>query len=170
MFESLKHFLADVTGAHPVRAFAEDDYRLAAVALLIHVASADGTMDGNERRRIADMIKTRFGLDAAAAAELLSAAEQSDREAVDFFHFTSVLKRSLDDEGRHKIIAMLWDVAFADGAVHEFEDNIVSRIAELLGVSPRDRVTLKQQASRAEDPVPASPGPWSPHANSEEAE
>ena len=57
---------------------------------------------------------------------------------MDFYQFTSVLKRALDDDGRQKIVEMLWDIAYADGAPDEFEENTIWRIAELLGVSTRD--------------------------------
>jgi len=30
---------------------------------------------------------------------------------------------------------MLWEMASADGEIHEFEENVVKRIADLLGVS-----------------------------------
>ena len=159
MFDSLKRFITDLGGAERAdREFDDDDYRLAAVALLVHVANVDGAIDAAERQRLKDIIAARFGLDAAATARLIAAGERSDNEAVDFFHFTNVLKHSLDDAGRHKIIEMLWEVAFADGAVHEFEENVVSRITELLGVPPRDRVLLKQRV--ATEPAPAV-GPWS---------
>ena len=138
-------------------------------ALLIHVANVDGAIDPAERQRLAAIVHDRFGLDNTATARLIARAEQSDKEAVDFFQFTNVLKRSLDDEGRHKIIEMMWDVVFADGEVTEFEENVVARISELLGVPPRDRVTLRQKVAR--EPHPDSPvdlpadgpaGPWSP--------
>ena len=102
--------------------------------------NVDGKVDLAERRELQRIIKERFGLDAMAAAELTALAEQSDREAIYFYHFTSVLKRALDDGERLKIVEMLWDIAFADGAVHELEENTIWRIAELLGVSTRDRV------------------------------
>ena len=50
--------------------------------------------------------------------------------------------------GATSIIEMMWDVVFADGEVTEFEENVVWRIAELLGVSTRDRVMLRQQGRR----------------------
>ena len=156
MFDLLKTFIADTIGRPdgPVD-YAEDDYRLATVALLVHVANVDGTIDPQERLRLREIIEMRFGLDAAATTRLIERAEQSDREAVDFFHFTNILKRTLDDDGRHKIIAMMWDVVFADGEVTEFEENVVWRIAALLGVSNRDRVMLRQKA--AEEPHPDAP-------------
>jgi uncharacterized tellurite resistance protein B-like protein len=161
MFDALKNFIAEVAGAEPpARSFGEGDYRLAAVALLIHVANVDGETDLAERRRLKTIIAERFGLDAKAASELIAVGEQSDREAVDCYHFTRVLKRTLDDEGRQKIVEMLWDIAFADGLVDEFEENTIWRIAELLGVSTRDRVLLRQRVAMHMQDSPFA-GPWS---------
>ena len=163
MFEALRKFIADTAGRPDGDGgFAEDDYRLATAALLIHVANVDGKIDPPERQRLRDIIEQRFGLDAAATTRLIERAEQSDKEAVDFFHFTNVLKRSLDDDGRHKIIEMMWDVVFADGEVTEFEENVVWRIAALLGVSTRDRVMLRQKVAEEPHEAPSvAEGPWS---------
>ena len=59
---------------------------------------------------------------------------------------------------------MMWDVVFAAGEVTEFEENVVGRIAELLGVPTRDRVMLRKKvADEPQAPRDASepPGPWS---------
>ena len=170
MFDALKHFVEEIAGADaPNRSFGEQDYRLAAVAFLVHVANVDGRVDLAERRKLLRIIEERFGLDASAAARLTAAAEQSDREAVDFYHFTSVLKRALDDGGRLKIVEMLWDIAFADGSVHELEENTIWRIAELLGVSTRDRVLLRQKVA-GETPKDAyAAGPWSQPSEEEKS-
>ena len=162
MFEALRSFIADVaSGPDRQGDFADDDYRLATAALLVHVANVDGRIDPVERTRLRQIIEDRFGLDAAATSRLIRKAEESDREAVDFFHFTNVLKRTLDDQGRHKIIAMMWEIVFADGEVSEFEENVVWRIAELLGVPNRDRISLRLKAAEAPRPEPdAVPEPW----------
>jgi uncharacterized tellurite resistance protein B-like protein len=162
MFDLLKKFIAETAGRSEsdVTVFADDDYRLATAALLIHVANVDGKFDPRERLRLREVIEARFGLDDASTTRLIESAEQSDRESVDFFHFTNVLKRSLDDDGRHKIIEMMWNIVFADGEVTEFEENVVWRVAELLGVSTRDRVILRQKVSREPHGEPVE-GPWS---------
>ena len=162
MFEALKRFISDVsTRPEDEAGFAPDDYRLATAALLVHVANVDGKIDQAERMRLREVIEQRFGLDAAATTRLIEKAEESDRESVDFFHFTNVLKRQLDDAGRHRIIEMMWDVVFADGDVSEFEENVVWRIAELLGVPTRDRVALRQKVAEEEHAGTTHPGPWS---------
>lgn len=161
MFDALKNFIAELTGADAVeKSFDEGDYRLAAAALLVHVAAADGEMDDAERRRLSAVIEERFGLDDAATARLIEKAEASDRDAVDFYQFTSILKRTLDEDGRLKVVEMMWDIAFADGEIHEFEDNSIWRVAELLGVSTRDRVLLRQRVGGEIESGAAQTGPW----------
>lgn len=170
MFNALKDFLTDLAGGAPrERGFEASDYRLAAAALLVHIASIDGEFDSKERERLQSIVETRFGLDRAAARELILHAAESERDAVDLFRFTSVLKRTLDEEGRRQVIAMLWDMAYVDGSIHEFEENVVWRVAELLGVSTRDRVNLRKDAQQeansqelTSSELPSS-GPWSKH-------
>lgn len=147
MLDLLKSFISDLTGdAERPKPLETADYQLAAAALLVHIASIDGDFDADERARIQQLVEARFGLDGATARKLISEAYESEREAVDLYRFTSVLKRRLDDDGRRQVIGMLWDMAHADGAVHEFEENVVWRVAELLGVPTRERVELRRES------------------------
>lgn len=158
MLDRLRKFINVVSGLgdDAATSFAEDDHRLAAAALLVHVANADGTTAAVELTRLGRVIEAEFGLDAQATAELLEKAEESDREAVDFYRFTSVLKRTLDEDARRKIVEMMWDVAFADGVIDELEESSIWRVAELLGVSTRERVLLRQRV--ASEAVAGDPG------------
>ena len=60
-----------------------------------------------------------------------------------------LFRSQVDDAGRLKIVEMMWEIAYADGAVTEFEDNVVWRAADLLGVSSRDRIDLKHRVAGA---------------------
>jgi len=57
------------------------------------------------------------------------------------------LNEVLDDEGRRLTVQMMWEIVYADGNANEFEANIIWRAADLLGVSSRQRVELRQRAS-----------------------
>jgi len=161
MLTALKNFINELTGeAERPKPFEAADYQLAAAALLVHIASIDGEFDDNERARIQQLVEARFGQSPEAARELIQAAWESEREAVDLYRFTSVLKRRLDEDGRRQVVGMLWDMAHADGEVHEFEENVVWRVAELLGVSTRDRVELRREV-RDSLAAPPAEGPWS---------
>ena len=145
MLESLRNFLSDLSGGDKRQeGFAEDDYRLAAAALLVHVCTVDGDISPSERTRLHDVLKHRFDLDEAGTARLIDAAIAADNEAVDLYGFTSILMRRLDEAGRERIVEMMWELVYADGTVHEFEDNLIWRVAELLGISSQTRIRLKQ--------------------------
>ena len=159
MLDRLKSFFDDLTGSGQRRGFAPDDYRVAAAALLVHMANADGHVAPEEQRRLQKILEERFELASGDARELLRRAEESEREAIDLYQFTSVLKRTLDEPGRLAVVELLWDVAFADGKADELEENTVWRVAELLGVSSRDRMILKRKAEK-EGPEQMPANPW----------
>jgi uncharacterized tellurite resistance protein B-like protein len=144
MFERLAALFSKLAGGDS-HEFDETDHRLAAAALLIHLADSDGATGVAEAERIRTIIAERFGLEPSEASRLVAAAIRSDREAVDLYGFTSVLKRALSEAERINFIEMMWRIAYADGKADELEDNIVWRVAELLGVSARDRVMLRQR-------------------------
>lgn len=149
MLDGLRQFIADVVSpqAHGNRAFDENGYQLAATALLIHVISLDGEPSDVEKRKLHSLIESRFALDAGTADQLIKSAMLVEGEAVDLYHFTSVIMREVDDAGRLRIVEMMWELVYADGEVSEFEDNVVWRAADLLGVSSRDRIDLKHMVA-----------------------
>jgi uncharacterized tellurite resistance protein B-like protein len=145
MFKPLFDFLTDLTqGVKNPERFEENDYRLAAAALLIHLIGVDGAVSPVERAKLHSVLKRQFDLDDSATAELIEEATERDREAVDLYGFTSLLNRSLDEPARRHVVEMMWEIIYADGQVSEIEDNIVWRAADLLHVSSRDRLELRQ--------------------------
>ncbi len=146
MLESLKNLISDLTGGdkHPSR-FEENDYRLAAAALMVHASTIDGIATEAEQGRLRGVLQHRFSLDDAATDELIAAATLAEHEAVDLYHFTSLINRSLDENGRRGIVEMMWEIIFADGRVSEFEDNLMWRAADLLGVSSRERIAIRRR-------------------------
>ena len=146
MLKAIQDFLAELAGDSGKTHFAEDDQRLAVAALLVHVVAIDGVVTDDERATLRSVLSKRYELSPEDTDALVKTAQRKDEEAVDLYGFTSVLKRSLEEDGRRKVIEMLWDAVYADGHVSEFEDNMVWRIAELLGVASRDRIALKHAA------------------------
>jgi uncharacterized tellurite resistance protein B-like protein len=151
MLDTLKSFLSEFgEGTKTAPQFDASDYRLAAAALLIHVIAIDGQQKPAEQERLRDILKTQFDLDEAQTDTLIEAATAADREAIDLYRFTSLLNRSLDEAGRLRIVEMMWEIVYADGKVNEFEDNVIWRAADLLGISSRDRIEMRRRASGQE--------------------
>lgn len=149
MFDSLRQFISDVVSptAHEQQSFDDTGFKLAATALLVHVVSLEGAPSDVEKAKLHDLIESRFKLDAGTADRLIVAATAEESDAVDLYHFTSVIMRAVDEAGRLRIIEMMWEMVYADGKVSEFEDNVVWRAADLLGISSRDRIDLRRRVA-----------------------
>ncbi len=126
------------------------DAKLAVAALLIHLANIDGEVRPEEMAAVATALKGHFELDDTQIEELLEIAGRKSADAVDLYRFTSVITR-LEMEQRIQIISMMWSVVYADEENHELEDNLVWRVAELIGVSGRERTLLRAQMKHAHE-------------------
>ena len=144
MFEGLRSFVAELLGSEGERPFEENDYRMAATAILVHVADADGAFDEVERLRMRAILVERFNLDDGDADRLIAQAQLSEAEEVDLDRFIAVLSRALDADGRLKLVEMMWDLVYADGAPLEVEDSVVARIAQMLSVPVADLELLRR--------------------------
>jgi len=149
MLDALKRlFATDKQDLQTSCTFAEEDPRVAVAALLVHLIAVDGVVDDDERMRIRAVLSERFELQSQETEELLALAQKRDESAVDLYAFTSSIKSNFDFDQRRDVVEMLWEMVYADGEVHEFEDNVVWRVAELLGISTRDRVTIRKRVEQ----------------------
>jgi len=124
----------------------EIDPHVAATALLVEAALADGIYADCEQDVITETLQAAFGMTEARAAEVLDKAEELAESAVDHHRFTKVVKTCLSEQERIGLIEHLWSVALADGEKSPFEDAFLRRISPLLGVSDRERVFARSRA------------------------
>lgn len=141
MFNALSRLF---TGAKPQQDNDKTNTNLAVAALLVHLAAIDGVVTPHEQETIAGVLQDHFELNEEEVGKLVVEATRRDHEAVDFYQFTSTLSKLEEDE-RLNIIRLMWQVVFADDENHEFEDNMVWRVAELIGISARQRTILRAQ-------------------------
>ncbi len=146
MLDAFKKLFNTIADGDRNAAVGEDEVQLAAAVLLYHVIAIDGVVSDEERATLSELLERRFDLAPNEVTDLVASAETAEAEAVDLYRFTSVLKQRLDAKDRERIIEMMWRLVYADGSVHEFEDNVVWRVAELLAVPTQARIRLKQAA------------------------
>lgn len=121
-----------------------DDHKLVAATLLVHATLVDGSLDPAEQAKLKELLQLHYELSEAEADELITLATHEENKAVDLYGFTRRLSNVLEPEERLNIIEMLWEVAYSDGILHEFEDNLIWRVSELMHVPPRERLRLRQ--------------------------
>jgi uncharacterized tellurite resistance protein B-like protein len=153
MFGSMKNLLSYLAGDEGPRVKSDGYTRwLATAALLTRAATVYREMSEVRQKALYSVLQSSFGLDDHTTARVIEESAAINRNAIDLYHFTRQLNEAIDDEGRHQIVRMMWEIAYADGDADEFDANIIWRAADLLGVSSRQRVELRQQVTAGRAP------------------
>lgn len=129
----LENRLEDSREADPDRPF--DRRRVAAAALMVEASWIDRDFDGVERAAILALIRDRFDLTGADAEALLAVAEDRQDASYSDWMFTQAIRTGFDAQDQAEIVGMLWEVAYADGTLHRFENEMIRRIAREIGLA-----------------------------------
>ena len=132
--------------------------QLAACALLLELAHADGVMSPAELAHIESAIQRHFGLDDATARELISLAEAERRQSIDHFQFTRLITAEYDLGQKMVLAEVMWGVILADGELATHEAWLVRKLAHLLELEPGYLAEARRSAASRE-PNPAGNGP-----------
>ncbi len=124
-----------------------DPVHLAACALLLEVAYADGEFTDDERAHLEDVLARHFQLPESAGKRLIEAAEEERRSAIDHYSFTSVLKANYDLGQKMVLAEVMWGLVLADGTVAEHEQYLTRKIANLLDLKPGYLSAAKKNAA-----------------------
>jgi uncharacterized tellurite resistance protein B-like protein len=123
----------------------EQGLRVATALLMIEVARADYADDLAEDAAMQESLEQLFSLDSVEAKLLLEEARREADHAVELQQFTRRLHEQLSVAEKHRVVEMLWRVAFADRRLDKHEDHLVGRIAELLYVSRSDLIRIRNR-------------------------
>jgi uncharacterized tellurite resistance protein B-like protein len=154
MLEAIRRFVSErLTGGESAGTPAPAGPRpveLAACALLLELAHADGEFTDEEQRHIERTVVRHFGLDDATAAELLRLAEQERAQSLDHFQFTRLIAAEYDLGQKMVLAEIMWGVILADGRLSDHEAHLVRKLASLMQLEP----AYLAQARRAASPEP----------------
>lgn len=124
----------------------QEELHLAAAALMVEAARLDGDFDDTERARIADILQRRFDLDGDSAAALIDAAIGAVDEIPEIYGFTRTVRQNFNHDERVAMLEMLWEVAYADGELHDYEASLLRRVTGLLYVTDRESGAARKRA------------------------
>lgn len=142
-FEHLKSIVNRTSATGPD----ETSLARAAAVVLLDLAAADDRQDEKELAIIHEAISRAFDLEPEVLAELIDEAHALQSEAVSLHDFTHDLRTGLDREARDGLIGSLWQVAYADGRIHRYEEHLIRRLAGLLGVPHAEFIRRKHLAA-----------------------
>ncbi|HPF61784.1 MAG: TerB family tellurite resistance protein [Gemmatimonadetes bacterium] len=155
MLDALRRLLADRATDHQVpppeaSASPTDTLQVAACALLLEVAHADGDISTVEREHLDHALQRHFGLDRDGLEALVAAAETERQRAVDHFGFTRQLVQGYDLGQKMLLAEVMWGIILADGHIHDHEAHLVRKLASLLQLEPAYLSEARRSATRAD--------------------
>jgi uncharacterized tellurite resistance protein B-like protein len=121
----------------------QDPLRLATAAVLLDIGYADGTLTREEDDDLLSYLKRAFALDDTMAQELVKAAAEIRAQTIDHFALTHFIRRNAPLNDRIEIVKTMWRMAYADGRLTEYENYLVRKLADLLGLEHHVMIDAK---------------------------
>jgi uncharacterized tellurite resistance protein B-like protein len=122
-----------------------DELETAVCVLLCQAARMDDDFDMRERDTIRQLMRERFGLPEAEAEALVEAADAKAGASADLWQYARLVKERFTHAERIEMIEMLWEVAYADGVLHDYEAHLLRRIAGLIYVTDQERGAARKR-------------------------
>jgi uncharacterized tellurite resistance protein B-like protein len=151
LLDSIRSLIAHRTGEHqsPDAGSAANPLHLAACALLLEIAYADGEFSPPERAHLEGVLERHFGLPLDSGRRLIELADAERRKSIDHFRFTSVLRQGYDLGQKMVLAEVMWGLVLADGKIAEHEQYLTRKIANLLDLEPGYLSAAKAAAAGA---------------------
>jgi uncharacterized tellurite resistance protein B-like protein len=142
-FARLVTRLKESLGAPPQQKPRQDPLRLATAAILLEIGYADGTFSPAEGEDINTYLERAFHLSADEARELIDAAAEIRNRTIDHFALTNFIRKNASLDERIDIVKTMWRMAYADGKLTDYENYLVRKLADLLGLEHHVMIEAK---------------------------
>ena len=116
--------------------------------LMIEAANTDGEVTQEELNKISNSLTDIFKEDPNAVEASLTKAFENKDNSKSLFFYTSKLNKSFSNEKKITLIEVLWEIILADNEIHDFETNLIRRLAGLLYISDVECGNAKIRASK----------------------
>ena len=114
--------------------------------LMIEAAYTDGQIDKNELNKIKLSLVNIFEEDPNDVDRLLEIALKNKNNSKSLHYYTSYINKNFSDKMKLKLIETLWEIVLSDQEVHDFESNLIRRLAGLLYISDVNSGNARKRA------------------------
>ena len=125
-----------------------DPLRLATAAVLLEIGYADGEFSPAEDGDLAGFLQRAFALSSEMTRELIAAAAEIRAKTIDHFALTSFIRKNLPLEQRIDIVRTMWRMVYSDGRLTDYENYLVRKLADLLGLEHHVMIGAKVSVLR----------------------
>ncbi len=121
----------------------EQTIRVATAAILLETAYADSALSAGEEARILEFLQKKFEVSEDMARELVEAAEDMRSRTIDHWNITNTVRKSFPLTDRIQIVKAMWRLVYLDGDLHQYENYMVRKMADLLGLEHHVMIEAK---------------------------
>ena len=114
--------------------------------LMIEAAYTDGQIDSNELNKIKSSLINVFTEDVKEVDLAIEEAIKNKNNSKSLHYYTSFINKKFDDDKKLNLIEVLWEIVLSDGEVHDFESNLIRRLAGLLYISDINSGNARKRA------------------------
>ena len=114
--------------------------------LLVEAASIDGEILDIEIAKIKESLHLFSGIDKETSDKIIHSCLEKVDEPNSFHYYTSKINREFNKDRKIKLLEILWRIVLSDGKIHDYESNLIRRIAGLLYISDVDCGNAKKRA------------------------
>tara|TARA_B100001057_G_scaffold500353_1_gene614938 strand:- start:1697 stop:2146 length:450 start_codon:yes stop_codon:yes gene_type:complete len=114
--------------------------------LMIEAAYTDGQIDDTELKKIKFSLIEIFKEESSQVELVLSNAIKNKNNSKSLHHYTSYINKNFTDDKKLLLIEALWEIVLSDGKVHDFESNLIRRLAGLLYISDVNSGNARKRA------------------------
>jgi len=114
--------------------------------LMMEAANIDGNVSQDEINKISFALTEMFKEDPLEVKKVLTKTLKYKDEPKSLQFFTYKINKSFDIEKKLLLIETLWGIILADGEIHDFESNLIRRLAGLFYISDVSCANAKRKA------------------------
>lgn len=140
----IKNLFKKESSKSDIASFEPTELQIAVSKILVRTAKIDDEFHILEEQKILELLTKYFSLNDEDSKNLMELGIGEEKSATDLYAYTNTIKKSLELSERKKIIEMMWQIIVTDDNFDPYENNLVWRVAELIGISTRERVQIKK--------------------------
>ena len=106
--------------------------------LMMEAANIDGKLDQIEIKKISNALVDVFNENLESVDEEIKKCLDQIEDPKSLHFYTSKINKQFTYEKKITLIEILWEIILEDGKVHDFESNLIRRLAGLLYISDVD--------------------------------
>ena len=114
--------------------------------IMVEAALADGKVDEIEINKISNILVEKFDATVSEVDLIVEKCLKEIDEPKSLYSFTSKFNKLFSEEKKYLLIETLWEILLIDGEVHDFESNLIRRLAGLLYISDVSCGNAKKKA------------------------